>query len=143
MSAPTRLQSNDTRRDFLEERQKLRASELPAEDKASFVDAFLEMNVPSFAVGVTHRGPYKNGPGEINCPIAIGGMVIMPGDLVLGDADGVVVVPIDDVAEVYERTVAKHAAENKQMENIKAGTHKPTWFNDALAKAGCELPAES
>ena len=75
-------------------------------------DAFLEMNVPSFAVGVTHRGPYKNGPGEVNCPIAIGGMVIMPGDLVLGDADGVVVVPIDDVADVYE-AVAKHARRDK------------------------------
>ena len=105
-------------------------------------DAFLEMNVPTFAVGVTHRGPYKNGPGEINCPIAIGGMVVMPGDLVLGDADGVVAIPVEDVAEVYERTVAKHAAENKQMENILAGTHKPTWFNDALAKGGCELPPE-
>ncbi|MBM6595294.1 RraA family protein [Microvirga pudoricolor] len=104
-------------------------------------DAFLEMNVPSFAVGVTHRGPYKNGPGEVNCPIAIGGMVIMPGDLVLGDADGVVVVPIDDVADVYEKTVAKHAAENKQMDAIKSGTHKPTWFNDTLVKQGCELPA--
>ena len=105
-------------------------------------DAFFEMNLPAFAAGVTHRGPYKNGPGEINCPIAIGGMVVMPGDLVLGDADGVVAIPIDDVADVYERTVAKHAAETKQMENIAAGTHKPTWFNDALAKGGCELPSE-
>ena len=106
-------------------------------------DAFLEMNVPSFAVGVTHRGPYKNGPGEVNCPIAIGGMVIMPGDLVFGDADGVVVVPIDDVADVYEKTVAKHAAETKQMDAIKAGTHKPTWFNETLAKMGCELPSKA
>ena len=104
-------------------------------------DAFLEMNVPTFAVGVTHRGPYKNGPGEVNCPIAIGGMVIMPGDLVLGDADGVVVVPFDDVAEVYEKTVAKHAAETKQMAAIQAGTHEPTWFNETLAKMGCEMPA--
>jgi RraA family protein len=104
-------------------------------------DAFLEINLPAYAVGVTHRGPYKNGPGEINCPVAIGGMVVMPGDLVLGDADGVVVVPIDDVAEVYERTVSKHAAETKQMEAIHAGTHKPTWFNDVLEKGGCELPA--
>jgi len=103
-------------------------------------DAFLEMNVPSFAIGVTHRGPYKNGPGEVNCPIAIGGMVVMPGDLVLGDSDGVVVVPIDDVADVYEKTVAKHAAEAKQMDAIKAGTHKPTWFNEALVKMGCEMP---
>jgi RraA family protein len=104
-------------------------------------DAFLEINLPSYAVGVTHRGPYKNGPGEVNCPIAIGGMVVMPGDLVLGDADGVVVVPIDDVADVYEKTVAKHAAETKQMDAVKAGTHKPTWFNDKLANLGCELPA--
>ncbi len=103
-------------------------------------DAFLEMNVPSYAVGVTHRGPYKNGPGEVNCPIAIGGMVVMPGDLVLGDADGVVVVPYDDVADVYGKTVAKHAAETKQMDAINAGTHKPTWFNETLAKMGCELP---
>lgn len=104
-------------------------------------DAFLEINLPSYAVGVTHRGPYKNGPGEVNCPIAIGGMVVMPGDLVLGDADGVVVVPIDDVADVYEKAVAKHAAETKQMDAVKAGTHKPTWFNDKLANLGCELPA--
>ncbi|MGV2103819.1 RraA family protein [Rhizobium sp. 21-4511-3d] len=103
-------------------------------------DAFLEMNLPSYAVGITHRGPYKNGPGEINCPIAIGGMVVMPGDLVVGDADGIVTIPIDDVAEVYDRTVAKHAAETKQIESIRAGTHNPTWFNEALAKAGCTLP---
>jgi RraA family protein len=106
-------------------------------------DAFMEMNVPTFAIGVTHRGPYKNGPGEINCPIAIGGMVVMPGDLVVGDPDGVVVVPADDVPEVHERTVAKRAAEQKQMEAIKAGAHKPTWFNEALKKAGCELPSEN
>jgi regulator of RNase E activity RraA len=102
-------------------------------------DAFLNINVPTFALGVTHRGPYKNGPGEVNCPIAVGGMVVMAGDLVLGDADGVVVVPFDDVPEVHERTVSKHAAETKQMEAIKAGTHKPSWFNEALMKAGCEF----
>lgn len=84
-------------------------------------DAFLEVNPPSYAVGVTHRGPYKNGPGGVNCPIAIGGMVVMPGDLVLGDADGVVVVPIDDVADVYEKAVAKHAAETKQMDALAVG----------------------
>lgn len=106
-------------------------------------DAFMETNLPSYAVGVTHRGPYKNGPGEINCPITIGGMVIMPGDLIVGDADGVVVVPIDDVAEVHERTVAKHAAETKQMQSIRAGTHNPTWFNDALIEGGCDLPSEN
>ena len=48
---------------------------------------------PIFAAGVTHRGPYKDGPGEINVPIAIDGMVIAPGDLVVGDGDGLVCVP--------------------------------------------------
>lgn len=103
-------------------------------------EAIREINLPFYAIGVTHRGPYKNGPGEINYPIAIGGMVIMPGDLVLGDGDGIVAVPYDDVAEVYDRTVAKHAAETKQMDDIAAGKHNPTWFNDALVKGGCEMP---
>ncbi|RYY58635.1 MAG: hypothetical protein EOO24_61485, partial [Comamonadaceae bacterium] len=47
---------------------------------------------PLYAAGVTHRGPYKDGPGEINVPVAIDGMVIHPGDLVLGDADGLLCV---------------------------------------------------
>ena len=49
---------------------------------------------PVFAAGVTHRGPYKDGPGEVNVPIAINGMVITPGDLVCGDADGFLSVPL-------------------------------------------------
>src|SRR5713101_4114713 len=48
---------------------------------------------PVFAAGITHRGPYKDGPGEINVAIGIGGIVIEPGDLVLGDRDGVLCVP--------------------------------------------------
>ena len=52
--------------------------------------------LPVFAAGVTHRGPYKDGPGEINAPIAIDGMVIHPGDLIIGDADGVLCVPCDE-----------------------------------------------
>ena len=49
------------------------------------VDAFLKTNLPTFAAGVTHRGPYKDGPGEINVPISLDGMVIEPGDIVLGE----------------------------------------------------------
>ena len=48
---------------------------------------------PIYAAGVTHRGPYKDGPGEINVPIAIAGMVIEPGDLIVGDGDGIVCFP--------------------------------------------------
>src|SRR5215203_5819859 len=52
-------------------------------------------NFPVYAAGITHRGPYKNGPGEVNVPIAIDGMVIEPGDLIVGDEDGLVCVPYD------------------------------------------------
>ena len=51
-------------------------------------DAFVNRNLPVYAAGVSHRGPYKDGPGEINAPIALDGMVVEPGDLMLGDSDG-------------------------------------------------------
>ena len=54
--------------------------------------------LPCYARGVTHKGPYKNGPGAINVQISIGGMVVNPGDLILGDDDGVVAVPADTAA---------------------------------------------
>ena len=94
---------------------------------------------PVFASGVTHRGPYKDGPGEINVPIAIEGMVIHPGDLVMGDDDGVVCVAFDDTESVYAATKAKHEAETRQMENILAGKNDRAWVDVALKKLGCEI----
>ncbi|KWU52068.1 RraA family protein [Pseudomonas sp. R11F] len=95
---------------------------------------------PLFAAGISHRGPYKDGPGEINVPIAIDGMVIEPGDLVIGDDDGLLCVPFDQVGEVFDRASAKHAAECKQMEQIAQGTNDRTWVLESLKKKGCLLP---
>lgn len=95
---------------------------------------------PMFAAGISHRGPYKDGPGEINVPIAIDGMVIEPGDLVIGDEDGLLCVPYDHVAEVYERASAKHHAELKQLDQIAKGENDRSWVIDALKKKGCQLP---
>jgi regulator of RNase E activity RraA len=94
--------------------------------------------MPVYAAGVTHRGPYKNGPGEINVSIAIDGMVIEPGDLILGDEDGLLCVPFDQVEEVLARARAKFAAERRQMANIEAGTHDASWVDAALREQGCE-----
>jgi RraA family protein len=93
---------------------------------------------PVFACGVTHRGPYKDGPGEINVPIAIDGMVIHPGDLVCGDADGLVSVATDKAEQIFTAASRKHQAETKQMENIRAGKNDRTWVDAALTKLGCE-----
>lgn len=94
---------------------------------------------PVFAAGITHRGPYKDGPGEVNVPIALGGMVIEPGDLVIGDEDGLLCVPFDQVGEVYDRAYAKHAAEQKQLEQIALGENDRTWVLKSLTQKGCEF----
>ena len=105
-------------------------------------DAIREANLPVYAAGVTHRGPYKDGPGEINVPIALDGMVIEPGDLILGDGDGVVSVPFDTAEDVLASTIAKHAAEQKQMAAIAAGSNDRSWVDATLRRLGCALPDE-
>ena len=97
-------------------------------------------NFPLFAAGVSHRGPYKDGPGEVNVPIAIDGMVVEPGDLVIGDEDGLLCVPFEHIEQVYERAAAKYAAEHKQMEQIAQGTNDRSWVIEALKAKGCMLP---
>jgi RraA family protein len=94
---------------------------------------------PLFAAGVTHRGPYKDGPGEVNVPIAIDGMVVMPGDLVLGDEDGLLCVPYDSTETVYNAAQAKRDAEDKQMSAIQEGRSDRAWVEATLEKLGCEL----
>jgi RraA family protein len=96
-------------------------------------------NFPVFAAGVTHRGPYKDGPGEINVPIAIEGMVIHPGDLVLGDDDGVLCVPLDECEQVYAAAKAKSDAEQHSMQAILAGTDDRSWVDATLQRLNCEI----
>ncbi|WP_424812823.1 RraA family protein [Roseococcus sp. YIM B11640] len=93
---------------------------------------------PVYAAGITHRGPYKDGPGEINVAIALDGMVIEPGDLVLGDEDGLLAVPFGVAEKVLAATEAKQAAETRQMANIHAGTHDASWVDATLRRLGCE-----
>jgi regulator of RNase E activity RraA len=100
--------------------------------------AISQQALPVYAAGVTHRGPNKDGPGEINVPIALDGMVIAPGDAVIGDADGVVCVPFESIRGVLTTVEAKLAAETRQMAAIEAGTHNPTWIDETLRRLGCE-----
>ena len=93
---------------------------------------------PVYAAGVTHRGPYKDGPGEINVPVAIDGMVIAPGDLVLGDEDGLLCVPYEAVDEVHKAASAKFQAEQVQMREIEARHSDRSWVDATLKRLGCE-----
>jgi regulator of RNase E activity RraA len=94
---------------------------------------------PVYAAGVTHRGPYKDGPGEINVTIAIDGMTVEPGDLVIGDEDGLLCVPFDACETVLAATQAKHAAELEQLADIAAGKADRSWVDATLKRLGCEI----
>jgi regulator of RNase E activity RraA len=96
-------------------------------------------SVPVYAAGVTHRGPYKEGPGEINFPIVIEGMVVAPGDLMLGDDDGVLCVPFDQLRTVLAAARAKQAAEEQLMAAILAGTSDRSDIDAILARRGCAI----
>jgi regulator of RNase E activity RraA len=102
-------------------------------------DWIRERAFPVFAAGVTHRGPYKDGPGEINVPIAIDGMVIEPGDLVIGDGDGMLAVPFAAAETVLAATLKKKAAEEQQMAEIEAGTIDRSWIDASLKRLGCRF----
>ncbi|MCJ8139871.1 RraA family protein [Falsirhodobacter halotolerans] len=100
-------------------------------------DEIRSMGLPLYASGVTHRGPYKNGPGEINTPIALGGNVIEPGDLVLADGDGLLSVPFDSADRILTAAKAKYAAEQEEIAAIAAGTNDRSWVMAALRDGGC------
>ncbi|MEP6875001.1 MAG: RraA family protein [Burkholderiales bacterium] len=90
-----------------------------------------ERDFPVYARGVTHRGPYKDGPGEINVPISVGGMVVNPGDIVVGDQDGLLAIPQEDVAELIVKARAHLATEAETMRAMKEGRWSRA-FLDAL-----------
>ena len=81
-----------------------------------------EEGMPIFARGHTHRGPSKDGPGEINVPISCAGMAVLPGDLIVGDADGVIAVPAAEAADVLEKTRAHLRKEAVIRETNRTGT---------------------
>lgn len=100
------------------------------------IDDISKGDFPVFAAGVTHRGPYKDGPGEINTTIAINGMVINPGDLIIGDADGFLSVPKDQVEQVLTLTLKKQKAEEQMLKDIANGMHDESWIDQRLKDQG-------
>jgi RraA family protein len=93
--------------------------------------------LPIFAAGVTHRGPYKDGPGEINVPIALDGMVIEPGDLVIGDDDGLLCVPYDAAEGLLQAARKKQLSEQAVLQAIAVGSYDDSWVDALLAERHC------
>jgi len=94
---------------------------------------------PVYAAGVTHRGPYKNGPGEINVPVVVGGMPVNPGDIIIGDADGLVAVPQEQAERVLASAKSILEKETASMKQILAGTVDRSWVDKALKEKGYKI----
>lgn len=101
--------------------------------------AIAASSFPVYARGVTHRGPYKNGPGEINVPVSIGGLVIQPGDIVVGDEDGLLAIAPADAAGLAAAAAAYAQKELDILASIRAGTLDRSWVDETLEQKGCRV----
>lgn len=100
------------------------------------VEGIVEAGVPVFAAGVTPNSPQKDGPGEINVPVSCGGQVIHPGDILVGDADGVAVIPRADAEMALTELRKVQAYEQERMQGIERGDYIPSWVDKLLAERG-------
>jgi RraA family protein len=98
--------------------------------------AFRDDDFPCYARGICHRGPYKDGPGEINVPVSIAGMVVHPGDIVAGDDDGVVFIAPADAKAIAEASRRKAAAEEATLRSIAENRYDDSWIDAALKAKG-------
>jgi regulator of RNase E activity RraA len=92
-------------------------------------DIIEQLGFPVFARGVTPAGPWKNGPGVIGEPVAIGGVVVNPGDIVAADGDGVIVIPphrVEEVLASVREVVALEASKDAEVEALRGARTRPT-----------------
>ncbi len=100
------------------------------------VDGLKALEFPAFSRTVSPGASDKDGPGEINVPISCGNTVVMPGDIVVGDDDGLAVVPRDDAAEVLEQVLALEEREKRRIAAIKSGELFKAEIDETLRSKG-------
>ncbi|WP_422484963.1 RraA family protein [Gudongella sp. DL1XJH-153] len=104
------------------------------------VDTTRGLDFPVYARGVQPNGPYKNGPGEINVPVSVGGQVVFPGDIVIGDEDGLIFVRPEEAPELIEKVKAFNNNEKNILGNLDKGIPMDReWVDKTLNDRGCEI----
>ena len=100
-------------------------------------EAIRELGFPMFAAGLNPNGPTKSVAGRLNHPISVGGVTVRPGDLVVGDADGVTVIEREKAAALLPLAAEKVAAETRRIADIRSRKAlRPGWLDGALRTAG-------
>lgn len=103
------------------------------------IDEIGKWDFPVYCTGTTPGGPYKEGPGEVNVPIACGGISVNAGDIILADPDGVIVIPQKDAAQILEDAKAFQASDEKKLIAAREGTSNRAWVDRALEEKGYEI----
>lgn len=94
---------------------------------------------PIYCTGTTPGGPYKEGPGEVNVPVACGGVSVNPGDVIVCDPDGVIVIPRRDAPEILEAAKAFQKQDAAKAAKAKLAAEKRAWVEEAARKKGYEF----
>lgn len=105
------------------------------------LSGMVEAGLPVFAAAVTPNSPQKDGPGELNVPVACGGQVVAPGDILVGDEDGVVVVPRSDAERALAELRRIESYEHDLLAAINRGDLIPAWVDRLLGERGA-LPMD-
>ena len=103
------------------------------------IDEIEKWDFPVYATGTTPGGPYKEGPGEINVPISCGEISVSPGDIILADPDGVIVIPRIDAAKILEDAKKFQISDEKKLEEARKGTINRAWIEKAITDKGFEV----
>lgn len=106
-------------------------------------DALAQGIFPVFSAGLNPCGPTKSIAGRVNHPVSVAGAAIQPGDLIVGDADGVVVLPRGEVAALLALAQKKLDGENRRLQAIRQGDIRAPWLEEALRAAGMLNPEEA
>ena len=94
-----------------------------------------ERTFPVYARGHTHRGPYKDGPGAINIPVSVGGLTIRPGDIVVGDQDGLLAFAPEEAEALIEKAIAHRDKEEQTMAAMREGRWDRSFIDALEARA--------
>jgi len=100
------------------------------------VEGLSQLHLGVWARSATPNGPYKDGPGEIGYPVSCGGLVVMPGDLIAADLDGVVVIPREDAVAVIAAAEEHSRKEHDIIRSIDEDTADRSWVGKLLAGKG-------
>lgn len=103
------------------------------------IDEIGKWDFPVYATGTTPGGPYKEGPGEVNVPIACGGISVNPGDIIVADPDGVIVIPRNDAATILPKAKEFQEQDEKKLNLTYEGKINRDWVSKLIETKNVEI----